>query len=79
MKKKNINTFEAELSRLQEISALLDNDELELEKALSLYEEGIELSQSCLRTLKDAELKITEIKKKLDDIKQEDEELFEDR
>ena len=78
MKKKNINTFEVELSRLQEISALLDNDELELEKALSLYEEGIELSQSCLRTLKDAELKITEIKKKLEDLKTEDEELFED-
>jgi exodeoxyribonuclease VII small subunit len=78
MKKKNINTFESELSRLQEISALLDNDELELEKALSLYEEGIELSQSCLRTLKDAELKITEIKKKLEDLKTEDEELFEE-
>ena len=78
MKKKNINTFEAELSRLQEISALLDNDELELEKALSLYEEGIELSQSCLMTLKDAGLKITEIKKKLEDIKKEDEELFND-
>ena len=78
MKKKNINTFEVELSRLQEISSLLDNDELELEKALSLYEEGIELSQSCLRTLKDAELKITEIKKKLEDLKNEDEELLED-
>jgi len=78
MKKKNINTFETELSRLQEISSLLDNDELELEKAISLYEEGIELSQSCLRTLKDAELKITEIKKKLEDIKSEDEELVED-
>jgi len=78
MKKKNINTFEIELSRLQEISSLLDNDELELEKALSLYEEGIELSRSCLSTLKDAEVKITEIKKKLDDLKTEDEELFED-
>jgi exodeoxyribonuclease VII small subunit len=78
MKKKNINTFETELSRLQEISSLLDNDELELEKAISLYEEGIELSQSCLRTLKDAELKITEIKKKLEDIKSEDEELVDD-
>jgi exodeoxyribonuclease VII small subunit len=78
MKKKNINTFETELLRLQEISTLLDNDELELEKAINLYEEGIELSQSCLRTLKDAELKITEIKKKLEDIKTEDEKLFED-
>ncbi len=79
MKKKNIETFESELSRLQEISALLDNDELALDKALSLYEEGIELSHSCLKTLKDAELKVTEIKKKLEDIKTEDEELFEDK
>ena len=78
MKKKNINTFETELSRLQEISALLDNDELELEKAITLYEEGIELSHSCLKTLKEAELKITEIKKKLEDLKTDDEELIEE-
>ena len=78
MKKKNINNFETELSRLQEISNLLDNDELELEKAINLYEEGIELSHSCLKTLKEAELKITEIKKKLDDLKTEDEELLEE-
>ncbi|MDR3665429.1 MAG: exodeoxyribonuclease VII small subunit [Ignavibacteriaceae bacterium] len=77
MKKKNINTFELELSRLQEISNLLDNDELDLEKALSLYEEGVELSRSCIQTLKEAEVRITEIKKKLDNIKTEDEEFLE--
>ena len=78
MKKKNINSFESELSRLQEISALLDNDELDLETAMGLYEEGVLLSRSCIKTLKDAELKITEIKKKLENIKTEDEELFEE-
>jgi len=77
MKKKNINTFETELSRLQEISSLLDNDELDLESALTLYEEGVELSRSCIKTLKEAEIKITEIKKKLDQIKTEDEEFLE--
>ena len=77
MKKKNINTFETELSRLQEISDLLDNDELELETAMKLYEEGVELSRSCIQTLKEAEVRITEIKKKLDKIKTEDEELLE--
>ena len=77
MKKKNINTFETELSRLQEISSLLDNDELDLESALKLYEEGIELSRSCITTLKEAEIRITEIKKKLDKIKTEDEEFLE--
>ena len=77
MKKKNINTFETELSRLQEISSLLDNDELDLESALNLYEEGVELSRSCIKTLKEAEIRITEIKKKLDKIKTEDEEFLE--
>ena len=77
MKKKNINTFETELSRLQEISNLLDNDELDLETALKLYEEGVELSRSCIQTLKEAEVRITEIKKKLDKVKIEDEESIE--
>ena len=77
MKKKNINTFETELSRLQEISDLLDNDELDLETAMKLYEEGVELSRSCIKTLKEAEVRITEIKKKLDKIKTEDEEFLE--
>ena len=77
MKKKNINTFETELSRLQEISNLLDNDELDLETALKLYEEGVELSRSCIQTLKEAEVRITEIKKKLDKVKTEDEEFIE--
>jgi exodeoxyribonuclease VII small subunit len=77
MKKKNINTFESELSRLQEISNLLDNDELDLETAMKLYEEGVELSRSCIQTLKGAEVRITEIKKKLDKIKTEDEEFLE--
>ena len=77
MKKKNINTFETELSRLQVISNLLDNDELNLETAMKLYEEGVELSSSCIQTLKEAEIRITEIKKKLDKIKTEDEEFLE--
>jgi len=77
MKKKNINTFETELSRLQEISDLLDNDELDLESAMKFYEEGVELSRSCIQTLKEAEVRITEIKKKLDKIKTEDAEFLE--
>jgi exodeoxyribonuclease VII small subunit len=77
MKNNNINTFETQLTRLQEISSLLDNDELGLETALKLYEEGVELSRSCIKTLKDAELKVTEIKKKLDTIKTDEEEFLE--
>lgn len=35
-------TFEQSMDRLEEIVALLDGDELELARALELFEEGIE-------------------------------------
>lgn len=65
MNKKN-DSFEKDLKRLEEISALLESESLGLEDALTLYEEGITLSRSCISALKKAELKITELKKNLD-------------
>ncbi len=59
-------SFENKLNRLEEISSLLESESIGLEEAISLYEEGIELSRNCISTLKSAELKITELKKKLD-------------
>jgi exodeoxyribonuclease VII small subunit len=32
---------------------------------MSLFEEGVKLSKSCLKTLKEAELKITKLKSEL--------------
>lgn len=58
--------FEDNIIRLEEISNLLEDEETGLEKAIELFEEGINLSKICLSTLKNAELKITELKKKLD-------------
>jgi exodeoxyribonuclease VII small subunit len=72
------NSFEANLSRLEEISALLESNNLKLEDAISLFEEGIALSRICVNTLKDAELKVTELKKKLEDISLPDDEESED-
>ncbi len=77
-KKANKETFEKKITRLEEISSLLESEDIGLEKAISLYEEGIELSKSCTTSLKQAELKITELKNKLDDISSVDEGLFED-
>jgi len=34
-------TFEADLARLEQIAASLDRDDLSLEQALTLFEEGI--------------------------------------
>ena len=67
-KSKKKKVFEQDLSRLEEISSLLENNEIGLDEAVSLYEEGIKLSKSCIKKLKDAELKITELKKELNDI-----------
>lgn len=64
-KKKVKNNFEQDLLRLEEISRILEEDNVELEEAITLFEEGVKLSKSCLITLKEAELKITELKSEL--------------
>lgn len=61
-KKKEAESFEKSLKRLEEISELLENEEIGLDESIKLYEEGILLSKICYSRLKDAELKITELK-----------------
>ena len=78
-KKKTKNTFEENLSRLEEISTLLESEELGLDESISLFEEGIKLSKSCMTALKKAELKITELKSELSEVtSEEDGENFEE-
>jgi len=64
-KNKQKHNFEKDLSRLEKISELLENSEIGLEDSISLYEEGIKLSKSCLTNLKKAELKVTKLKNEL--------------
>ena len=66
-KKKSEETFEDSLRRLEEIAEKLDSDEVGLDESIKLYEEGIELSKKCYGKLKNAELKITELKNQLED------------
>lgn len=63
--KKNNQSFEGCMIRLEEISSLLEDNNIPLEEALTLYEEGINLSKECLSILKNAELKVTELKGKI--------------
>ncbi len=78
-KKKAKNTFEENLSRLEEISTLLESEELGLDESISLFEEGIKLSKSCMTALKKTKLKITELKSELSEVTSEkDEENFEE-
>ncbi len=65
-KKTNQSSFKTDLQRLEEISNLLDSGEIDLEDAITLYEEGIQLSKKCLQTLKEAELKVTELKSEIE-------------
>ena len=66
MSKKNKN-FETSLKRLQEISDLLESDEVNLEDSIKLYEEGIKLSKQCYSSLEEAELKVEQLNSSLEE------------
>jgi exodeoxyribonuclease VII small subunit len=66
MSKKKEAGFEESLQRLQDISDTLEKGEIGLEDSIKLYEEGIKLAKNCFSTLKNAELKVTELKKQLE-------------
>jgi len=65
-KKRTKNSFENDLARLEEISRKLEDDNIDIEEAISLFEEGVKLSKTCIKTLKEADLKITELKADLE-------------
>ena len=50
--------FEERLQRLETIVDELEKGDVPLEKALSLFEEGISLSTSCRQELEDADGKV---------------------
>lgn len=51
-------TFEEALTRLEEVVKLLEDGQLPLEQALTLFSEGIELSNTCNSLLSKAEQRI---------------------
>jgi exodeoxyribonuclease VII small subunit len=51
-------TLEQRLARIEEITALLESDRLELEQALALFEEGVAHLREADRVLREAELRI---------------------
>jgi exodeoxyribonuclease VII small subunit len=53
-----VSSFEEDLRRLEEIVRSLEEGNLELDKSLSLYREGIAAYQRCRRMLDAAELKV---------------------
>lgn len=54
-------TVEARLRRLEEILSRLEADDVELEQALELFEEGVGLVKEAERTLSETQLRIEEL------------------
>lgn len=53
--------FENAYARLTETTARLEQGNLSLEESLSLYEEGVLLSQHCEKLLNNAQLRVSQI------------------
>lgn len=55
------DTLEARLARLEEILGQLEADEVELERALALFEEGVRLVRNAERELSETALRVDEL------------------
>ena len=54
--------FEQSMKDLEAIIAKMEDPNTSFEELVKLYEKGVELSNSCAQTIKDAEAKITMLK-----------------
>lgn len=53
--------FEKALQRLEQIVAELEKGELDIDKSLQIFEEGIKMSRICSKKLQEAEQKIEKL------------------
>ena len=53
--------FKQAMSRLEEIVTMLEKNEIELEEAIHLFEEGLQLVNSCDTQLKGFEEKVAQL------------------
>lgn len=54
-------TFEERLKALEEVVAKLEREDVPLEEAIRLYEEGVKLHAACEKTLGEARLRIEKL------------------
>lgn len=71
MKEKEIS-FEEAMKQLEVISEELEKGDLDLDKSVAKFEEGMKLSKQCNKLLEDAEKRITILLKDGDTVKEED-------
>lgn len=55
-------TFEQAIVKLEEVVKLLEKGELSLEESIAMYEQGVKLTALCNNEIKNAKLKIDELK-----------------
>ena len=66
MNKKTDSSFEKNFKKLEEIVEKLEDEEISIDQALSLYEEGIKLSKLCIKKLEEARQKVEVLSKDAD-------------
>jgi exodeoxyribonuclease VII small subunit len=59
-------TFEQDIARLEEIAAELDSDGVSLDRALALFEEGVERLRRATGELSRAEARVTQLVEQAD-------------
>jgi len=52
---------EATLTRLEEIVAALENEDVSLERSLALFEEGVQLADALKKLLEESELRVKQV------------------
>jgi exodeoxyribonuclease VII small subunit len=65
-------TFEESNERLQSIVKQLEKNELPLEEATKLYEEGVQLAKDCYKKLNESKGKVKILKDELDSLTNKD-------
>ena len=60
-KKKQTETFETHLAALEQIVDALESGELDLESAMTRYEEGVKRLKTCYAMLQDAEQRVRKL------------------
>ena len=71
--KKQEMTFEQAVQRLEEIADILSGNNVELDKAMELYKEGVKLADMCNKKLDSVKRKITVIRSGEKEIGEENE------
>ena len=77
MEERENRTFEEAVARIDEIVASLERGDAQLDKSLSLFEEGVKLIETCGAMLDTAEQKVVSLQKAMSN-EQPKEYLFDD-